>query len=72
MNIPSFLVKEGDVVQVKEKSRDLVVVLEALISKERDVPDYFSLGCGKRHAARSSARRSSLMCLIRCRWNRTW
>jgi small subunit ribosomal protein S4 len=48
VNIPSFLVKEGDVVQVKEKSRDLVVVLEALDSKERDVPDYLSLDVGRR------------------------
>jgi small subunit ribosomal protein S4 len=48
VNISSFLVKEGDVIQVKEKSRDLVVVLEALDSKERDVPDYLSLDVGRR------------------------
>jgi small subunit ribosomal protein S4 len=48
VNIPSFLVKEGDVIQVKEKSRDLVFVLEALDSKERDVPDYLSLDVGRR------------------------
>jgi small subunit ribosomal protein S4 len=48
VNIPSFLVKEGDVVQVKERSRDLVVVLEALDSRERDVPDYLSLDAGRR------------------------
>ena len=51
VNIPSFLVKEGDVIQVKDKSRDLVVVLEALDSKERDVPDYLSLDAGKRAGA---------------------
>ncbi|MGZ8995947.1 MAG: 30S ribosomal protein S4, partial [Rhodospirillales bacterium] len=44
-------VKEGDVIQVKDKSRDLVVVLEALDSKERDVPDYLSLDAGKRTGA---------------------
>ena len=51
VNIPSFLVKEGDVIQAKDKSRDLVVVLEALDSKERDVPDYLSLDAGKRAGA---------------------
>ena len=48
VDIPSFLVKEGDVIQVKDKSRDLVTVLEALDSKERDVPDYLSLDAGRR------------------------
>ncbi len=51
VNIPSFLVKEGDVIQVNDKSRDLVIVLEALDSKERDVPDYLSLDAGKRAGA---------------------
>ncbi len=40
VNIPSYLVSEGDVVQVKEKSRELPMVLEAVQSSERDVPDY--------------------------------
>jgi small subunit ribosomal protein S4 len=41
VNIPSYLVKEGDVIQVKEKSRQMTVVLGALESPERDVPDYY-------------------------------
>ena len=40
VNIPSYLVSEGDVVQGKEKSRELPMVLEAVQSSERDVPDY--------------------------------
>ncbi len=40
VNIPSFLVKDGDVIEVKEKSRDLALVLEAVESPERDLPDY--------------------------------
>jgi small subunit ribosomal protein S4 len=47
VTIPSFLVKEGDVIEVKEKSRDLAMVLEALQSPERDVPDYLSLDPAK-------------------------
>ena len=40
VNIPSYQVKAGDVVEVKEASRQLVVVLEAVSLAERDVPDY--------------------------------
>ena len=39
-NIPSYRLKLGDVVEIKEKSRDLAIVLEAAQSPERDVPDY--------------------------------
>jgi len=40
VNIPSYRLKVGDVVEVKEKSRELALVLEAVASAERDVPDY--------------------------------
>ena len=40
VNIPSYRVKVGDVVEVKEKSRQLPLVLEAVALAERDVPDY--------------------------------
>src|SRR5437868_9654904 len=40
VNIPSYRVKAGDVVQVRERSRNMALVLEALQSPERDVPDY--------------------------------
>ncbi len=39
-NIPSYRLKVGDVVEVKEKSREIPMVLEAGQSPERDVPDY--------------------------------
>ena len=39
-NIPSYRLKLGDVVEIKEKSRELALVLEAANSPERDVPDY--------------------------------
>ena len=47
VNIPSYKVKDGDVVEVKEKSRDLPLVLEAAGSPERDVPDYVEVDHGK-------------------------
>ena len=40
VNIPSYRVKEGDVVEVREKSKQLASVLEAVGLAERDVPDY--------------------------------
>jgi small subunit ribosomal protein S4 len=43
VDIPSYLVREGDVVEVREKSRDLAMVLGAVQQPERDVPDYLSV-----------------------------
>ena len=40
VNIASYRVKEGDEIRVREKSRQLAVVLEATQLAERDVPDY--------------------------------
>jgi small subunit ribosomal protein S4 len=48
VNIPSYLVKEGDVIEVKEKSRELPLVLEAVESPERDLPDYMDVDLNKR------------------------
>lgn len=39
-NIASAIVKPGDVVQVREKSRNMALVIEATGSGERDVPAY--------------------------------
>ncbi|MFT4091689.1 MAG: 30S ribosomal protein S4, partial [Asticcacaulis sp.] len=43
VNIPSYRVKVGDVIEVRERSRNLALVLEALQSPERDVPDYIEI-----------------------------
>ncbi|MBL8884388.1 MAG: 30S ribosomal protein S4 [Hyphomicrobium sp.] len=40
VTIPSYRVRIGDVVEVREKARQLALVLEAIKSGERDVPDY--------------------------------
>jgi small subunit ribosomal protein S4 len=47
VNIPSFRLKVGDVVEVKEASRQLPLVLEATGLQERDVPDYIEVDHGK-------------------------
>ncbi|HET6374732.1 MAG TPA: 30S ribosomal protein S4 [Methylocella sp.] len=43
VNIPSYLLKTGDLVEVKESSRQLLPVLEAKQLAERDIPDYYDV-----------------------------
>jgi len=43
VNIASYRVKPGDVVSVRERSRNMALLLEAIQSGERDVPDYIEL-----------------------------
>jgi small subunit ribosomal protein S4 len=43
VNIASYRVKAGDVVQVRERSRNMALVLEAMQSPERDTPDYLEV-----------------------------
>ncbi len=47
VNIPSYRVKEGDVIEVREKSRQMALVLEASDSAERDLPDYVDVDHNK-------------------------
>ena len=47
VNIASYRLKVGDVVEVREKSREMNLVLEAQAMAERDVPDYISVDTGK-------------------------
>lgn len=42
-SIPSHRLKEGDVVEVREKSKKLVVLLESVNLPERDVPEYIAV-----------------------------
>jgi|TARA_B110000914_G_C15236114_1_gene341943 small subunit ribosomal protein S4 len=43
VNISSYLVKETDVIEIREKSKTLTMIDGALSSKERDVPEYIQL-----------------------------
>lgn len=47
VNIPSSLVGPDDVIEVREKSRELPLVLEAVGLPERDVPDYLEVDHNK-------------------------
>ena len=43
VNIASYRVQAGDVVAVRERSRNMALVLEAIQSAERDTPDYITV-----------------------------
>ncbi len=43
VNVPSYQVKEGDIIEVKEKSRQLALYITATESGERDVPEYLDV-----------------------------
>ncbi len=50
VTIPSYRVKLGDVIEVKDKSKELAIVLEAQALPERDVPDYIDVDESKKTA----------------------
>ena len=43
VNIPSYQVKVGDVITLKENARNIPMVVQAKNNKEREVPDYISV-----------------------------
>lgn len=43
VNIASYLVKEGDAIELKDSSKQIALVLEAAQSPERDIPDYIQV-----------------------------
>src|ERR1700754_2609591 len=43
VNIASYTVKPGDVVEVRERSRNMALILEAQQSSERETPDYIEV-----------------------------
>ena len=47
VNIASYRVVEGDLIEVRTKSKQLAVVLEAVTLAERDVPDYIEVDHNK-------------------------
>lgn len=47
VTIPSYRVRPDDVIEVREKARQMPMVLEAVNSAERDLPDYLEVDHGK-------------------------
>src|ERR1700690_2333569 len=47
VTVASYLVKEGEAIELGAKAREMALVLEATQSKERDVPEYVTADHGK-------------------------
>jgi len=43
VNIPSCLISENDTIQIRDKSKELTMIVGSIQSKERDVPDYIQM-----------------------------
>ncbi|MGV8988441.1 MAG: 30S ribosomal protein S4 [Cypionkella sp.] len=43
VNIASYRVNEGDIIEVSQKSKQMAVITEALALTERDIPDYIEV-----------------------------
>jgi len=43
VNISSYMVKEKDTIEIKDKSKELLVIVGSLVNKEREIPDYIQL-----------------------------
>ena len=43
VNIPSFLVKPEDTIEIKDKSKDMGMIVSSLLSKEREIPDFIQM-----------------------------
>ncbi|HKT16533.1 MAG TPA: 30S ribosomal protein S4 [Stellaceae bacterium] len=47
VNIASYSVKDNDMIEVREKAKQMAVIIEATASTERDVPDYLEVDHAK-------------------------
>ena len=43
VNIPSFSVKPEDTIEIKDKSKDMGMIVSSLVSKEREIPDFIQM-----------------------------
>jgi len=43
VNIGSYVVKEEDIIEIRDKSKQLAIIDIALASKERETPEYINL-----------------------------
>ena len=50
VTISSYLVSEGDTIELRSKAKDMALVLESVKSPEREVPDYIDADHGKMSA----------------------
>jgi small subunit ribosomal protein S4 len=46
VNIPSYMVKDGDTIEVRSKAKQFAIILESVASNERDIPEYVQVDTG--------------------------
>ena len=49
-NIPSHRLRPGDIIEVRERSRAMPMVIQAMTSEERDIPEYLEVDAVKMRA----------------------
>ena len=43
VNIPSYTVKDGDVISLKDQSKQINLIQESIVSQEREIPEYLEV-----------------------------
>jgi len=43
VNIPSYTVKDGDEISLKDQSKEIAIIQEAIVSQEREIPEYLEV-----------------------------
>tara|TARA_B100000686_G_scaffold139035_1_gene146461 strand:- start:2611 stop:3057 length:447 start_codon:yes stop_codon:yes gene_type:complete len=43
VNIPSYLVRVEDTIEIRDKSKDIISIAGAIVNKEREVPEYIQM-----------------------------
>ena len=43
VNIPSYTVKDGYEISIKEQSKKIILIQEAIVSQEREIPEYLEV-----------------------------
>ena len=43
VNIPSYTVKDGDEIELKDQSKEIAIIQEAIVSQEREIPEYLEV-----------------------------
>ncbi len=43
LNIPSYQMRDGDTIELKQRAKEMALVIEASRSSERDVPEYVEI-----------------------------
>src|SRR4051794_20035784 len=49
VNTPSYQMRDGDTMELKQRAKEMALVLEASRSSERDVPDYIEIDHDRMH-----------------------